>query len=193
MSEVAAWLDTLGGAMKKLLHQHRRLVVGAALAATALSIFVLVWFQPHKLLIEQNVNEAVPGAAPSSGRVSPEKRDRGSTPGEPEVIAHGTFQSLEHHTTGDARIIEVAHGSLFLRFEGLDTSNGPDLRVYLSEIAASDDWYAYGERFIDLGALEGNHGNQNYKIPQGTDLNRYKSTVIWCRRFTVGFGVAGLS
>jgi hypothetical protein len=138
MSEGAAWFGALGGAMKKLLHQHRRLVVGAALAATALGIFVLVWFQPHKLLIEENVNEAVPGAAPSTGRVSPEKRDRGSTPGEPEVIAQGRFQSLEHHTTGDARIIEVAHGSLFLRFPGEHRPEQRDEGAYLTTEAAAN-------------------------------------------------------
>jgi hypothetical protein len=64
--------------------------------------------------------------------------------------------------------------------------------VYLSEIPASDDWHAYGERYLDLGALKGNRGDQNYEIPPGTDLTRFESAVIWCRRFTVGFGVAPL-
>ena len=88
--------------------------------------------------------------------------------------------------------MEIGDGRRFLRFEDLSTSNGPDLRVYLSEIPASDDWYAYGERFVDLGALKGNRGDQNYVLPDGLDLSEYKSAVIWCRRFTVGFGVAGL-
>ena len=47
--------------------------------------------------------------------------------------------------------------------------------------------------FIDLGALKGNRGSQNYAIPAGTDLAAFKSAVIWCRRFAVGFGVAPLS
>ena len=70
------------------------------------------------------------------------------------MVAQGAFQSLEHETTGEARIIELADGSLFLRIEDLETSNGPDLRVYLSETPASDNWRAHGERFIDLGGLK---------------------------------------
>jgi Electron transfer DM13 len=34
--------------------------------------------------------------------------------------------------------------------------------------------------------------SQNYAIPAGTDLSAFKSAVIWCRRFAVGFGVASL-
>jgi hypothetical protein len=107
-------------------------------------------------------------------------------------VASGKFQSLEHMTTGGATILRFADGRTFLRMSDLETSNGPDLRVYLSEIRASDDWYAYGERFVDLGALKGNLGNQNYAVPADVDLSRFRSAVIWCRRFTVGFGVAPL-
>jgi hypothetical protein len=84
-------------------------------------------------------------------------------------------------------------GRLILRLERLSTSNGPDLRVYLSHVPASADLHAYRTGFIDLGALKGNQGSQNYAIPAGTDLSAFKSAVIWCRRFAVGFGVAPLS
>lgn len=83
-------------------------------------------------------------------------------------------------------------GSLILRLERLSTSNGPDLRVYLSHVPASGDLHAYRTGFIDLGALKGNRGSQNYAIPAGTDLSAFKSAVIWCRRFAVGFAVAPL-
>ena len=156
------------------LARHKRLIVAALVLAIALVVFVLVWFQPQKLVIEETVNET-PAPAPST-----------------QVLASGEFRSLEHTTTGTASIVELPDGRRVLRFEDLDTSNGPDLRVYLSEIEASDNWRIYGERFVDLGALKGNRGNQNYAIPAGTDLDRFKSAVVWCRRFTVGFGVAPL-
>ncbi len=151
-------------------------------------IFVLVWFQPQKLFIEQTVDEAFPQSmsAMTRGDVAD------GTAGDGAILAEGGFQRLEHPTSGSASIVELSDGSRYLRFEDLDTSNGPDLRVYLSEIPASDDWYAYGRRFIDLGALKGNRGNQNYALPTDVDLERYKSAVIWCRRFAVGFGVAPL-
>lgn len=173
--------------MKGFIQTHLRSLV---LVLAGLVAFILFWFQPQKLFIEQNVNEAAPQVAASPASSA----DGGNTPPREAVtVAQGTFQSLEHETTGTAQIIELDNGELFLRFEDLETSNGPDLRVYLSEVPASDDWYAYGERFIDLGGLKGNRGSQNYEIPAGTDLSKYKSAVIWCRRFTVGFGVAGLS
>jgi hypothetical protein len=77
----------------------------------------------------------------------------------------------------------------FLRFEGFETDNGPDLNVYLISGAPGDD---PGENYVDLGDLKGNIGDQNYEIPAGVDLSQYRSVVIWCVRFGVGFGGAEL-
>jgi hypothetical protein len=165
-----------------MMGRTRIWVLGASIAV-GLIVFVLIWFQPQKLVLESTVNEAPPRPV-RSGSV------RAS--GGPATLAEGEFRSLEHTTSGRAITLELPDGRRFLRLEGLDTSNGPDLRVYLSEVPASDDWYAYGERFVDLGALKGNRGDQNYALPEDVDLSRYKSAVIWCRRFTVGFGVAPL-
>ena len=41
--------------------------------------------------------------------------------------------------------------------------------------------------YLDLGSIKGNHGEQNYAVPAGTDIGRYRSVVIWCKRFSVGF------
>jgi hypothetical protein len=171
--------------------RHRKLLLNLGVLLVAGVVFVVLWFEPHKLFIEETVNEALPTSEPTVEERSSTSADDETD--EPRVLAAGSFSSLEHETTGDARIVEIADGRRFLRFEGLSTSNGPDLRVYLSEIPASDDWYAYGERYVDLGELKANLGDQNYEIPEGLDLSRFESAVIWCRRFTVGFGVAGLS
>jgi Electron transfer DM13 len=175
--------------VKEYLQEHRRILSIVAVFLVAAAIFVLVWFQPQKLFIEQTVDEAAPGVTEGNGASA----DDPSTSRASMLLASGMFQSLEHETTGTAKVVELQDGRRFLRFEDLATSNGPDLRVYLSEIPASDDWYAYGERFVDLGALKGNQGSQNYEIPPDADLSRYKSAVVWCRRFTVGFGVAPLT
>ena len=178
--------------MREFIRAHRSLVWIAFGVAVAGVVFVVVWFQPQKLFIEETVNEAIPSSRPSVDNVVGSDRD-GDAGEQPSVLAEGRFQSLEHSTSGVAKLLELGDGKTFLRLEDLDTSNGPDLRVYLSEIPASDDWYAYGERYLDLGALKGNRGDQNYEVPNGTDLSRYRSAVIWCRRFTVGFGVAALT
>jgi hypothetical protein len=177
---------------------HPRLSITAVVLGIGLAVFVLLWFEPQKLFLNQTVNEAIPSAAPPAAGSNDGGGGEpgGSGPGaatQPVTLARGSFQSLEHHTTGKALLIELPDGSHVLRFENLDTSNGPDLRVYLSQIPASDDWHAYGERFVDLGDLKGNLGNQNYRIPKGVDVSKYRSAVVWCRRFTVGFGVAPLN
>ena len=178
--------------IKDFVQRHPRIFVAGVVVAIALAVFAVVWFQPQKLFIEETVDEALPTTSHQAETTESPATGKGQ-PSEANVLSSGSFQDLEHATTGMAEVIELSDGRRFLRLEDLSTSNGPDLRVYLSEIPVSDDWHAYGERFVDLGALKGNQGDQNYEIPKSADLSRYKSAVIWCRRFTVGFGVAGLS
>jgi hypothetical protein len=41
--------------------------------------------------------------------------------------------------------------------------------------------------------LKGNVGDSNYRIPEDVDLSGFRTAVIWCRRFTVGFAVAPIA
>jgi hypothetical protein len=50
---------------------------------------------------------------------------------------------------------------------------------------SSDDIY-------DLGDLKGNIGNQEYLIPADVDVSGFDTALVWCRRFSVGFGEAPL-
>lgn len=185
------------------IRRHPRISGTAAIVGVGLAVFVVVWFEPHKLFIDDRVDEGLPvaaaaeagGPSPSEEAGSEQPDDTGATPasGGPETLARGRFRPLEHDVLGEARILRPTDGSLFLRFDDLDVSNGPDLRVYLSVLPASDDWYVYDdEEFLDLGDLKGNIGSQNYLLPAGIDLEKWKSAVIWCRRFSVGFAVAPL-
>ena len=54
------------------LHRHRRLVGLAALGAAALAAFVLAYFEPQKLFIDDRVAEALPAAAAVSDTRPPE-------------------------------------------------------------------------------------------------------------------------
>jgi hypothetical protein len=40
---------------------------------------------------------------------------------------------------------------------------------------------------VDLGALKGNRGDQQYAVPAGVEIAR-RTVVIWCRAFSVPFG-----
>ena len=45
---------------------------------------------------------------------------------------------------------------------------------------------------LELGALKGNEGDQNYELPSGTDLTKFQSVSIYCERFNANFGAAPL-
>jgi hypothetical protein len=176
------------------LARRHPFISATALIGAGLVIFVLLWFQPQKLFLNKTVNDPVPGVietAPAGEANRNPTADQSPSPGL-QVVRSGSFRSLEHPTTGKAIVLRRPAGHLILRLERLSTSNGPDLRVYLSHVPASNDLHAYQTGFIDLGALKGNRGSQNYALPAGTDLSAFKSAVIWCRRFAVGFGVAPL-
>ena len=98
----------------------------------------------------------------------------------------GTFIGVGdgiHDAQGDAYTIPLEDGSNVLRLENFKSTNGPDLFVYL----ATDD---NASDFVNLGELKANKGNQNYEIPEGTDLAKYNKVLIWCKAFSVLFGSA---
>jgi hypothetical protein len=105
-------------------------------------------------------------------------------------VAAGSFLSDEHRTTGKAAIIGLANGSRKLTITNLDTSAGPDLRVYVTAEPVRSSGSA-GDH-IDLGGLKGNKGTQQYDLPDNFDAVRYDNVVIWCRAFSVAFGEASL-
>jgi hypothetical protein len=164
------------------------LILAAGLVAVA--VFVVVWFEPQKLWIDDRVEEPAPAAA------SPERAsDVGDTvapPAEPQEIARGEFVSRDHHTSGLVRVLELGDGERVVRLEGLDTSNGPDLYVYLTAIPADGPEGAFDDEHANLGRLKGNQGDQNYGVPAEVDLDRLATLVIWCDRFDSAFGAADL-
>ena len=79
-------------------------------------------------------------------------------------------------------------GSVFISGSDLslvnfDSTRVPDGRVYLANSLNAAD-------FVDLGALKGNRGDQNYSIPAGVDAADYEYVLIWCRAFSVLIGSA---
>jgi len=183
------------------------------LAAVALALF-----QPWKLFVDQQVDEALPSAGlPASAPVAPgpvapapaasEPAARGqvaaveppapAAPAEPVVLARGELISHEYASSGTAQILQLADGSRVLQLADLDTSDGPLLKVWLTDapvVDSRDGWYVFDDgRVVDLGELKGNVGSSNYPIPADADLAALTSVSIWCERFSVSFGAAALS
>jgi hypothetical protein len=124
-----------------------------------------------------------PSEAPAAA--SPAAEAPAATPGEVVTEFAGEFRTIDKDTSGRAIVLGNGTGQRFLRFEDFATGNGPDLRVYLVNSSTGDV-----SDYVDLGVLKGNVGEQNYEIPEGVDLAVYDTVVIWCVRFSSGFGEA---
>lgn len=156
----------------------RSTIIGAAL------VLAIAWyaFRPELLFINTTVNEEFPGGAAMA-----------SIENGPMELTKGTFKSLAHETKGLASIYQLSDGKRTLRLSQFETSNGPDVHVYLTAAEITKGSEAIKEAgFIDLGSIKGNKGDQNYEIPINADLNKYKNVTIWCARFGVNFGTAPL-
>ena len=181
----------------------------------------LAWFQPWRLVTDTTVADrlsVIPSAsagpasagAPSAGPASrgpasaaPVSVVPGASAGPgsveslsagPVVIREGTFVSQEHETAGVARLVRNGDGTHQLELVGLDTSDGPDLRVWLTDqqvTTGPTGWKVFDDgAHVELGRLKGNRGNQVYPIPAGVQLDDYRSISVWCKRFAVSFGAA---
>jgi hypothetical protein len=173
----------------------------AGVVAVGLGVLALVWFEPQKLFIDDRVDQSVPTAGPTTVPAEPGRPDARQSepavtttvPAGPVEVGTGSFVSREHATSGTVRVLELVDGRRFVRLEGFETDNGPDLYVYLSTNPAGGPEGAFDDEFADLGRLQGNIGDQNYEIPGGVDPVRYASVVIWCDRFDAAFGAADLT
>ncbi|PWN02883.1 hypothetical protein DJ010_10825 [Nocardioides silvaticus] len=181
-------------------------------------IAALLLFQPWLLFIDDEVDEAddagtvvgtaSDGLSQTAFPDSPTTED-GSTPdggatddGPKRVeLAAADFIDAEHDTSGRAVIYLRDDGTRYLRLEGFETSNGPDVHVWITDQKSGgdcegcgDSWGIYDDGdYVKLGSLKGNIGDQNYEIPDGADLSNMKSVVIWCDRFNVAFGTAAIA
>jgi hypothetical protein len=166
--------------------RRRRWLPWAAAALVLTVGFVLWFFKPQALFLDDTVSEAAP-------EVAKDTTDDNGGPGSASsqgVLSEGDFRPLGHDARGTALVIDAAASNTYVRFEDFEVENGPDLKIYLSRAKADAPEAELAADFVDLGGLKGNVGDQNYLVPASVDLSEYRSVVVWCRRFSVGFAVA---
>jgi hypothetical protein len=107
------------------------------------------------------------------------------------VLASGDFEKSEHPTSGAAQIV-VKNGKKYLKFDSsFQSDSGPDLFVILHR---QDSPKSYTKaNYVSLGRLKKVSGQQMYIIPDGVNITKFKSVVIWCREFNATFGFAPLN
>jgi hypothetical protein len=160
------WLGLAGIASVVVGLRWRDLAV-PVIAAYALTALTVGGYLSYASSVDRVVNEQVVSGAAA------------------RQVASGAFRGLAHETTGNATVMELSDGSRVLTLMGFRTDPGPDLRVYVVPGGGSDVSGA-----VDIGALKGNRGDQQYDLPEGV---RAGSVVIWCRAFSAAFGVAELT
>ena len=122
-------------------------------------VLILAWyaFRPERLFVNQRVHEELPTAQGTNSPARP--------------LASGKFHSVAHATSGTAAVYQLADGTRVLRFTDFETSNGPDVHVYLvAADDASDSESVTKAGFVDLGSIKGNIGDQNYTLGSDVDL-----------------------
>jgi hypothetical protein len=162
------------------MKKHKWLIVGCVL-----SLGFVLWylFRPELLFIDSKVSEALPEIAG--------KEDNSS---KQDTLAQGAFHSVAHESQGKATIYQLPDGKRFVRFTDFQTSNGPAVYVYLVAAKdAQDSETVKKADTVNLGALKGNKGDQNYDLPADIDLTKYQAVTIWCQRFSVNFATAPLT
>ena len=169
---------------------RRSILIGTAIVAGTALWYL---FRPEALVINKTVSESFPAAEHAMSSMTKSPGMSAMAAREPVKVVSGRFHSNAHKTDGLATIYRLSDGGRVLRLTEFATSNGPDVRVYLVAAGdAQDEVAAKQAGVVDLGALKGNIGDQNYDVPTDLDLTKYRAVSIWCRRFSVNFGAAPL-
>jgi Electron transfer DM13 len=163
----------------------------AAIVAAAIAVPAGA-YAASPLFINTMVNEPVPVAdekitkgTPAEDTAMADKNDNAMMNKALTGLFAGAGDGI-HNAEGVAKVIYLDAKSGVLRLEDLKVTNGPDLYIYLATDKQASD-------FVDLGKLKANNGNQNYDIPEGTDLSKYNTVLVWCKQFSVLFGSAELT
>lgn len=199
VAAVIAWRRGWMAAARR--HPERTGLLVAVAVAVGLP---LTWYLASPIWIRTSLVEAGPTAAPVAPAPSPSVASSPPptpaptssatpvppstpTPFAPQTVATGEFEGTDefHFGRGTASLIEVEPGRYHLRLDDFSVRNGPDLYVYLSTDA--DD---YARDALELGKLKATDGSFGYDVPAGTDIERFRSAIIWCKQFSHLFAVA---
>lgn len=97
----------------------------------------------------------------------------------------GTFSNGPYGSVNGKARIYFQNSQYILALENFNSSNGPDLHVYISKEAQPVN-------YIDLGKLQSVSGNQQYPLTGNINFSEYKYALIHCQQFNHLFGSAEL-
>jgi hypothetical protein len=128
---------------------------------------------PTQVAPQAPIAAAPPAAAPA--------------PAAPKPVATGTFIHANpsdpvHWGKGK---VSAYDRTIFLESD-FEVGPGPKFHVYLvPKASVRREADVKDAMYVDLGRLRAFKGSQRYPIPEGVDVKKYESVVIWCERFGV--------
>jgi hypothetical protein len=163
----------------------KNIVIAVGMAAVVIPAVV---YATGPLFINTTIDEPAPISPPTAPMDASSKmagnEDESGVPAKLTGDFVGVGDGI-HDVRGTATVIP-ADGQNILRLTQFQSTNGPDLYVYLASGGDASD-------FVNLGKLKANIGNQNYEVAEGTDFSKYDTVLIWCQQFSVLFGSAPLT
>ena len=162
-----------------------------AFAVTAIAVsFAFYWTSIRETTVDEDVVAGVPAsraAAPSASAPDGGKPAAAAMPAMNVQLATGAVEAVGHSAEGRAALVRLARGGHVLTLTDFDIDPGPMVEVRL--VAGSDD---AATDHVLLGDLKGTRGDQQYRVPAGTDLERYRRVVFWGVQFSQSLARADL-
>jgi len=168
------------------------MVNGVRAVAGVLAVLTLIVYA-GPLFVSGSVGQDTAPAFVSTATTAPNAGATATTaPGATTLSGMFDHRAGVDTVAGDATLGKTSDGKVILRFENLNSANGPDLHVYLSKQVSPATTQQVMDG-VEVGKLQATTGASNYELAATTDITQFKSVVIYCKSFSVVFGYANLS
>ncbi len=189
------WFVLASVVLGKLTKRRRdlRRFTRPAFAVTAVAVsFAFYWTSIRETTVDEDVVAGVPASramapAPAASPSGGGEAAPAAMPAMNVQLAAGSVEAVGHSAEGRAALVRLARGGHVLTLTDFDIDPGPGVEVRL--VAGTDDAAA---DHVLLGDLKGTRGDQQYRVPAGADLERYRRVVFWCVPFSQSLARADL-
>ena len=163
-----------------------------AFALTVIAVsFAFYWTSIRETTVDEDVVAGVPASqaakAPAANATDGGELEAATRPAMNVQLAAGPVEAVGHSADGRAALVRLARGGHVLTLTDFDIDPGPMVEVRL--VAGTDD---SATDHVLLGDLKGTRGDQQYRVPAGADLERYRRVVFWCVPFSQSLARADL-
>lgn len=110
-----------------------------------------------------------------------------------ETVHQGTWTAKGFEVDGTWKIVRDGGKTWVVLDQAFNTKSAPDLKIFLSPNPAAglDNRNAtQGSQLV--AELSSNRGAQRYEVPAGVDLQRFRSILIHCEKYTKLWAAADL-